>query len=72
MKSRSLLLNIRYFSSKIIKPSKSKHSEDRVGALKYPLMTRDFIRDRLYGEDDGYFQKKDNQVGILTEPIQFK
>lgn len=35
-------------------------------------MTRDFIKDRLYSEEDGYFQKKDNQVGMLTDPIQFK
>lgn len=35
-------------------------------------MVRDFIKDRLYGSVDGYFQKKEHQVGILKDPINFK
>jgi len=30
---------------------------------------RDFIHDRLYHEQFGYFSKVEHQVGVLKEPI---
>ena len=31
----------------------------------------DFIHDRLYYKGEGYFTKKDNQLGFLSDPIPF-
>ena len=36
------------------------------------MLVRDFINDRLYYKDEGYFTKKDVQLGYLKEPIKFK
>lgn len=35
-------------------------------------MVRDFIKESLYSKSDGYFIKKNHQVGELKAPIQFK
>ena len=35
------------------------------------LLTSDFIHNRLYAKNDGYFSKKDVQLGLLEEPIEF-
>lgn len=40
--------------------------------LKSPMLTRDFISDRLYHSTSGYFCKKDLQIGELKNPINFK
>ena len=81
MRSRSPLFHIKYYSSKIIKPNNNqKHIDFKLKttesstseSLNYPCMTREYIRDMLYGGEDSYFQKKDHQVGMLTEPIHFK
>lgn len=38
---------------------------------KKTMSTADFIHDRLYSKDEGYFSKADNQLGLLKEPIPF-
>ena len=38
---------------------------------KKSLLTSDFISDRLYDKKEGYFSKKDAQLGFLEEPIIF-
>lgn len=38
---------------------------------KSRLMTSDFIHDRLYHPEDGYFNKQDAQLGHLDKPIEF-
>lgn len=40
--------------------------------LKSPLLTRDFIADRLYHPKEGYFCNPNVQVGELKKPIDFK
>ncbi|EGR27457.1 hypothetical protein IMG5_195690 [Ichthyophthirius multifiliis] len=40
-------------------------------ALKSPLLTRDFIYDRLYNSSSGYFCKDNIQIGELQTPINF-
>lgn len=41
-------------------------------SLKSPCLTRDFIHDRLYNPNGGYFCQKNVQIGELSEPINFK
>lgn len=41
------------------------------GFSKKTMSTADFIHDRLYSKDEGYFSKADNQLGLLKEPIPF-
>ena len=36
------------------------------------MLARDFIYDRLYNKDNGYFIKEDLQVGSLWKPLNFK
>jgi hypothetical protein len=57
---------MRRFTSKI----KTIGSKNQV-ELKYPCLVRDFISDRLYAANEGYFQKENHQVGEL-EPIQYQ
>lgn len=38
---------------------------------KKTVSTSEFIHDRLYAKDEGYFSKTDNQLGLLREPIPF-
>lgn len=38
---------------------------------KKTMSTAEFIHDRLYAKDGGYFSKIDNQLGLLKEPIPF-
>ncbi|KAL4445616.1 hypothetical protein ABPG74_006167 [Tetrahymena malaccensis] len=40
--------------------------------IKSPLLARDFIYDRLYNSDSGYFCKDDLQIGEMKQPINFK
>ena len=35
-------------------------------SLKYPCLVRDFIEDRLYHPNQGYFNLKDIQIGELV------
>ena len=37
-----------------------------------PILVRKFIADRLYHKTEGYFCKKDVQLGYLKEPIKFQ
>jgi hypothetical protein len=37
-----------------------------------PVLVRKFIGDRLYHKTDGYFCKKDVQLGYLKSPIKFQ
>jgi len=40
--------------------------------FKSPILTRDFINDRLYNPKGGYFCKNDIQIGELASPLVFK
>ena len=55
--------------SKIIKSAAAKRIPPIKGTQK--VMLRDFIHDRLYHEEGGYFQRSEHQVGVLSEAIQF-
>jgi hypothetical protein len=35
------------------------------------ILLRDFMHDRLYNHQGGYFLKDSHEVGKLTEPIEF-
>ena len=53
--------------SKIIKSAAAKRIPPIKGTQK--VMLRDFIHDRLYHEEGGYFQRSEHQVGVLSEAI---
>ena len=61
----------RYIFSYLFTKSSSFFSKKQA-PLKSPLLTRDFVYDRLYSAADGYFTKDDLQIGEMKQPIVFK
>lgn len=59
------LVALRHFSSQL-------HNTENIKSDKDLMLVRDFINDRLYYQNEGYFTKKDVQLGQLKEPIKFR
>lgn len=50
----------------------SKRFVRNFSTLKFPCLTRDFINDRLYSPEGGYFCQENVQIGEISEPINFR
>lgn len=55
----------------IVRSFGSKNKPTPTRSNTTTLLTRDFIHDRLYYPDTGYFSKNDAQLGYLEDPINF-
>ena len=67
----------RYFATKVsttrstVTAKRAKDQDIGSEHLKYPCMVRDFVKDRLYAADEGYFHRQETQVGTLKSQIEF-